>query len=303
MPELPEVENLRQSLASLVLGQRVRAVEVRRDDYTHGNPTALVGGTVSALHRHGKQLALTTNEAGPSLVIHLGMSGQLRFHPSTRRRQPVIGSPKPATSHDHLAIRLDAGNLMLHDPRRFGGAWAYPSLDALRRDRWSRLGPDALTITADQLHAALRRTRRHLKAALLDQSLIAGLGNIYVDELLFQTRLSPLTRSHRLSRHDTEALTDAIPDLLLQAIAAGGSSLRDYVDANGEPGGFQSRHNVYGRHGQPCKACSTPLIHGVVAGRSTVVCPACQSVSPRGLARASGHLQRQKRRKKNSSPS
>ncbi|MEM6551505.1 MAG: bifunctional DNA-formamidopyrimidine glycosylase/DNA-(apurinic or apyrimidinic site) lyase [Planctomycetota bacterium] len=293
MPELPEVETLRRSLLPLALDQPITAVHDRFPGYTRPHPhtplNALVGRPITALKRHGKQLALLTgpNDAGPCLLIHLGMSGRFTFHPSSGRPASPDGSPN---RHDHLTLELPTGHLTLHDPRRFGGAWVYPSFDTLHAERWSPLGPDALELDqpqhADTLANALKRTKRFLKAALLDQFVVAGLGNIYVDELLFRARLSPILRAHRLTRDQAHRIAELAPPLLREAIDAGGSSLRDYTDARSQPGGFQLQHRVYGRAGQPCLTCDATLIHGLVAARATVACPQCQSVSPRSLRRA-----------------
>lgn len=293
MPELPEVENLRRSLMPLVLDQPIVAVHDRFPGYTRHHPDAppraLLQRPITALKRHGKQLALVTgpDQAGPCLLIHLGMSGRFTFHPHSRRPGPHAGSPK---THDHLILELPTGRLTLNDPRRFGGAWLYPSFTQLHTDRWAPLGPDALDLDQPPhlqgLTRALKRTKRFLKAALLDQAVVAGLGNIYVDELLFRAGLSPILRAQRLTRLQTARLAELAPPLLHDAIAAGGSSLRDYTDARNRPGGFQLQHRVYGRAGQPCLTCGQLLAHGLVAARATVACPQCQGVKPRSLALA-----------------
>ncbi|MEM1212008.1 MAG: bifunctional DNA-formamidopyrimidine glycosylase/DNA-(apurinic or apyrimidinic site) lyase [Planctomycetota bacterium] len=293
MPELPEVETLRRSLLPLALDQPVTAVHDRFPGYTRTHPDAppdaLVGQPITRLKRHGKQLALLTgpDAAGPCLLIHLGMSGRFTFHPSSGRPGVAIGSQE---RHDHLVLQLPAGRLILHDPRRFGGAWVYPSFALMRAERWSSLGPDALNLDqpehAQAMIRSLKRTKRYLKAALLDQTVVAGLGNIYVDELLFRAGLSPILRAHRLTRAQAWQIAELAPPLLREAIQAGGSSLRDYTDARSQPGGFQLQHQVYGRAGQICPACGEILVQGLVAARATVACPQCQGVRPRSLQRA-----------------
>jgi formamidopyrimidine-DNA glycosylase len=175
--------------------------------------------------------------------------------------------------------RLDDGSrLLFRDPRRFGGLWALPTRGALDR-RWATLGPDALSINARSLGNRLDTTTRDLKAALLDQGVVAGLGNIYVDEALFLARLHPLTPASSHSRSEVGRLATAIRTILRRAISDGGSTLRDYVDAQGRPGRRQLSHAVYARAGKPCIRCSATLIGSRVAQRGTVICPQCQPVS------------------------
>jgi formamidopyrimidine-DNA glycosylase len=287
MPELPEVERVRLSLIDHLVGRRVVAVEIQRADVvelgTHKAAgdleTALLRGlTIRSLERHGKQLAIAAGEAEKSsdsregcrvICVHLGMTGSLTHH----------SHPHPAahSKHTHLAWRLDNGSrLLFDDPRRFGGVWPFPTFTDLRRQRWAVLGDDALLITGNRLHERLQSTRRGLKAALLDQSIVAGLGNIYVDELLFERRLHPMGRADGLKLNDVHALVAAMRLLLRRSIASGGSSLRDYVDGNGQPGAFQLSHRVYGRAGQSCLRCDRRLRSQTIAGRTTVWCPGCQ---------------------------
>jgi len=281
MPELPEVERVRLSLATHVIGRRIVNVTVRRPEVvdfgtlaanTHAASQCalLAGQTITALHRRGKQIAIVTGgDSAPALCIHLGMTGSV-IHQSL----PLATADE---KHAHLIWHLDNDRIVFfHDPRRFGGIWCYPTFSDLAKQRWQHLGDDALTISADTLHAKLRQTDRHLKAALLDQSVIAGLGNIYVDELLFERGLHPMKRASRVKLDAAIAMTDAMHALLRRAINSGGSSLRDYVDANGQSGGFQFEHRVYGRGGKPCVRCGRALRSKVVAGRTTVFCSACQ---------------------------
>ncbi len=281
MPELPEVEQVRRSLALQVTGRRIVRVELRRDDVVDFGRTMphaakarrvalLEGRCISAIQRHGKQLAvLSDDEASPALCIHLGMTGSMTHH------LPPL--PPGVHKHTHVVWHLDNGRMVsFHDPRRFGGVWCFSSRAALVAARWSGLGDDALSIEPATLHARLRRTTRGLKAALLDQSVIAGLGNIYVDELLFARGLHPRRKANRLKRETVEHLVLAMRDLLERAIASGGSTLRNYVDADGKAGGFQFEHRVYGRGGEACCQCQTLLQSQQIAGRTTVYCPTCQ---------------------------
>jgi formamidopyrimidine-DNA glycosylase len=280
MPELPEVEHLRRSLLKPLLGRTIRSATLRRRDVlrlvrdgaesrlARARPADLLAGDrIVTLTRHGKQLAIT-GSSGRALLVHLGMSGRLVHLDSGRRNAN--------SDHVHALWRLDdASRLLFRDPRRFGGLWALPTPDALE-GRWQALGPDALTVTASTLARRLATTSRGLKAALLDQDLIAGLGNIYVDEALFLARLHPLAPASNLTRSDVARLATAIRTILRQAISDGGSTLRDYVDAQGNPGRRQRSHAVYARAGRPCVRCSTTLVGSRVAQRGTVICPQCQ---------------------------
>ena len=281
MPELPEVENVRRGLVATVLGRCVIRVTVRRLDVVHGpsGPANLLRGrTITRIDRLGKQLALVAashrgpddGRTGPCICIHLGMTGSLRYY--------APGVPAPRDIHSHVCWRLDnGGKLIFRDPRRFGGLWTHPSVEALESERWSRLGQDALRITPKRLYAGLQRTRRPLKAALLDQAVVAGLGNIYVDELLFACRLSPVSPANTCKIEQTRQLVRHMRGLLNRAVRSGGSTLRDYVGADGQAGGFQLRHKVYGRTGENCVMCKDPLTCSQVAGRTTVYCTTCQT--------------------------
>ena len=193
----------------------------------------------------------------------------------------VYENAAPLDKHTHVVWHFESGHsAAFRDPRRFGGVWVHDDLDQLTTTRWCPLGPDALTISVEQLAVALEGSKRPLKAALLDQFTIAGLGNIYVDELLFQSRLHPLTHAARLKLPHIARLVELMHPLLRRAIDAGGSTLRDYADARGQAGGFQHLHQVYGRGGQPCVICATLLSSLSLAGRTTVFCPSCQKRKP-----------------------
>lgn len=268
MPELPEVETVRRTLGEAVLGRLVSRVTIHRKDIVRGSATTKALGsssTVQTIERHGKQLAIVTDAA--CVCVHLGMSGSLRV---------LKGNQKPPI-HTHITWRLDDGNrFVFADPRRFGGLWTFNSLTTLRNDRWSRLGPDPPEITPSQLHRALSTTTRPIKAALLDQHLVAGLGNIYVDEVLFQCRLHPLAVACDLELADAQRLVRAMRKILADAIAAGGTTLRDYVDGAGRTGGWQKNRQVHGRSGQDCLRCGSILETSSVGGRTTISCPTCQ---------------------------
>lgn len=277
MPELPEVETVRRSLSITLLRRRICGVRVARRDVITGDNRRrdlLDGALVVRLERRGKQLAIIADD-GRCLCVHLGMSGQL-IGVGPRRRLP-------RTDHVHIQWRLrehdgarPAGRLIFRDPRRFGGVRTYPSFAALRRQRWAELGPDAATVDNAALGSALRRTTRAVKAALLDQSVVAGLGNIYVDEALHMAGIRPERPADRLTEEEIDRLGEQVRALLGRAIEAGGSTLRDYVDSAGRSGWFQLQHAVYGRGGEPCRRCERTLTTALIAQRTTVWCKGCQ---------------------------
>lgn len=269
MPELPEVENVRLTLLPHVQGIRVKKVTICRPDVVTGlaTPQSLLQGKVIAnVIRHGKQLAILADDAQQTTVnVHLGMTGRL---------MRVTGS---LPAHCHIQWDLANGDkLVFIDPRRFGGLWTFDAWVDLKTQRWDKLGPDALKITASGLAAGLLKTKRALKAALLDQNLVAGLGNIYVDELCFMCGIRPNRMACELTVKDYRLLVREMRKLLKTAIKCGGSTLRDYVMVNGQSGKYQNLHKVYGRTGKPCVTCGM-ILHGMLlAGRTTVFCSHCQ---------------------------
>ena len=272
MPELPEVENVCQTLRKLVVGHRIKKVTIHRPDVITGLATPqslLQGKTIAQVVRHGKQLAMLADNVDQAAVnIHLGMSGRLMGITNPK------STPKP---HCHVQWHLANGErLDFIDPRRFGGLWIFGAYRDLRQSRWDKLGDDALQIRPDTLLKCLSRTRRPLKAALLDQNLVAGLGNIYVDELCFACKISPHQLACELNLQHCQLLVKQMRKLLKLSIKRGGSTLRDYVMVNGKSGQFQNLHKVYARAGKPCTACKTTLHGSILAGRTTVHCPTCQ---------------------------
>ena len=285
MPELPEIEHLKQTLEPVLVGAEITGVRLLRRDilnrgqnHGNGNPRIkaeclLARSRIAGLERHGKQLAVFS-EGGKALCIHLGMSGQLRYLPKNTRLEN--------STHVHCiwAIRgpKSDGRLIFRDPRRFGGIWTFQSRESLLASRWSRLGPDALEISSRTLLKQLSQTRKSIKSALLDQSLIAGVGNIYADECLFSSGINPSRPTNELSRAEITRLAKHLRQILQRAVRAGGSTIRSYVDANGEGGTYAFRHKVYGRANQPCLKCRTFLLGITIAQRTTVFCPNCQSI-------------------------
>ena len=270
MPELPEVETTVRGLTPVLLGARLAAVEPRRADIRRPIPVdlrqRLTGATVTALGRRAKY-GLIETDRGDTLIFHLGMSGRWRLDPA------AIGA------HDHLVIGTDAGRtLALNDPRRFG------SLDLVRTDAvaafapFMALGPEPLGggLTGAWLARRLAGRSAPIKAMLLDQRIVAGLGNIYVCEALNVARIAPTRPAGTIGRAALGRLASAIPQVLEAAIAAGGSTLRDFAQPDGQLGYFASQFRVYGREGQPCP-CGRGLVERRVdSGRSTFHCPRCQ---------------------------
>jgi formamidopyrimidine-DNA glycosylase len=293
MPELPEVETVRRTLLEHVTGLVVARVQIHRSDiigactpeapqlcgrHAFLNRTRIVGS-----RRHGKQLALASDR-GLFMRVQLGMTGHLLVRPA----RLVDGEPDHVHITWHLRppdARRIVARLCYRDVRRFGVVWPACSEDELA-DAWSSLGPDALTISTASLRRALAKTNRPLKAALLDQDRLAGIGNIYADESLSRARLHPLTPANSLTAGEQARLARSIRSILGGAVKVGGSTIRDHLDANGEIGYFQTQHRVYGRAGQPCRSCGSTLVGLRIIGRATVFCPVCQPV-PRGMTLAS----------------
>ena len=269
MPELPEVETTRRGLAPHVEGRRVADVVLRRPDLRWPIPREVVellpGQRVDAVRRRAKYLLLDT-QAG-SALLHLGMSGSLR----------VLPAGTPVQAHDHVDIVLDSGRVLrFNDPRRFGCLlWQAPgTTHALLRG----LGPEPLSdaFDGDDLFARSRGRKAPVKAFLMDQRIVVGVGNIYVAEALFAAGISPLRAAGRVSRERYAALAEAVKAILASAIVRGGTTLRDFIAPDGAPGYFEQELAAYGRGGEPCPRCGRPLREAAVAQRATVWCGHCQ---------------------------
>jgi len=277
MPELPEVETVCRVLRAGLVGAEVRSVTLRRADIVTGRAgraDLLAGATVTGVRRRGKSFALVARagERDRLLGVHLGMTGQMLLLPKGTR--PPTRALDP---HTHAVWRLggDKGWLVFRDPRRFGGLWTFGSSAELDR-HWESLGPDALSDGAAGALERARASRSPIKARLLDQRLVAGIGNIYADEALFEAKLSPLRVAATLTDREVAALAGAVRSVLTKAVEARGSTLRDYRDPLGEAGGFVASHRVYGRAGLACVECGRTLASGTVGQRTTVWCPRCQ---------------------------
>jgi formamidopyrimidine-DNA glycosylase len=269
MPELPEVEVTRQSFAPQLVGARVLAVRLGKPlRWPLGcAPESLLGQTLGLAIRRGKYLWLPLDRGG--LVLHLGMSGSLRHWPD---------APPPG-AHDHFDLHTSRGLLRLHDPRRFGAVVWSPSMQADPAARLlAGLGAEPLEPGFDGavLHAGFRGRRVSIKQALLAGDVVVGVGNIYACEALFAAGIDPRTPAGRVSQARCERLASAIRHTLSRALLAGGSTLRDFRDAHGHKGGFQDEAQVYGREGQPCRVCASPIRRLVQGQRSTYFCPRCQ---------------------------
>lgn len=269
MPELPEVETTRRGLLPHVVGRRIVAVRVRQPRLRWRVPAslakALPGAIVSDLTRRAKYLLMHTPRG--TLILHLGMSGSLRVAPENA----------PPSAHDHLDIVFEGGHcLRLHDPRRFGSVlWTdAPHAHALLRD----LGPEPLEAGFDAayLFRITRKRRVAIRNLLLNARLIAGIGNIYANEALFDAGIRPARAAGRLARSDCARLTATVRAVLTRAIAAGGTTLRDFQNADGAPGYFQQTLHVYGRTGLPCPRCATAVRMLRLGQRSAFYCPVCQ---------------------------
>ena len=267
MPELPEVETTVRGLEPVLIGRRVARIEARRPDLRRALPVdlgqRLTGSRITELGRRAKY-GLIGTDRGDTLVFHLGMSGHWRVDPSE------IGK------HDHFIVDTDEGRrVALNDARRFG------SLDLVRTDQLAEwppfvaLGPEPFDITPEELRARLGGRSAPIKLLLLDQRIIAGLGNIYVCEALYRAGIHPNRKGGSISPERLRRLVPAIRDVLAEAIAAGGSTLRDFASPDGELGYFSKSFAVYDREGKPC-ACGGTVSRIVQGGRSTFYCPRCQ---------------------------
>ena len=282
MPELPEVETVRRGLAPVMEGHVIARAEVNRPDLRWPFPpdmaARLTGQRVDRLRRRSKYI-LADLSGGETLLIHLGMSGRMIVSGDPLGRF-VHDHPAPE-KHDHVVLHMDSGaRITFNDPRRFGAMDLMPTDGAEAHRLLAVLGPEPLGNAFDESHlvAAFKGRNTPVKSALLDQGIVAGLGNIYVCEALFRGGISPLRKAGRIAAPRVAALVPIIRQVLTEAIDAGGSSLRDFRQADGELGYFQHNFDVYGREGQACRrdGCSGRVRRVVQSGRSSFYCPACQ---------------------------
>ena len=285
MPELPEVETVAQGLRRRALGRRIVSVEIRHAAVIVGPPeefvSTLEGRTLSKVSRTGKAIAveLTADNGLPPhfLLVRLGMTGQLT----------VVPHDAPIEPHTHVFMHLDDGReeLRFRDARRFGRLRSL-TLTELEKVMGS-LGPDAQKVTEPQFLAAMKSRKGAIKSWLMNQNLVAGLGNIYADEALFEARIHPLTQPGRVSADKAHQLYKAVRKVLDRAVALGGTTFSDYIDIEGRPGAFLSKLKVYQHTGEPCRRCKQAIRRIVVGGRSSHFCPQCQP-RPRVTAKMRG---------------
>lgn len=282
MPELPEVETVRRGLLPVLEGRRIVTAQVNRPDLRWPFPERmaerLTGQTVTALRRRSKYL-LADLSSGETLIVHLGMSGRMLIS-GVQIGQFYQSHPAPE-KHDHVVLETDKGaRVTFNDPRRFGAMDLWPTGQLETHWLLDRIGPEPLgnAFNEPYLVAALKGRRTPIKSALLDQRIVAGLGNIYVCEALYRAGISPLRKASRISKARAAGLVPVIRTVLEEAIAAGGSSLRDFRQADGELGYFQHTFRVYDREGGPCgtDGCTGYIRRVVQSGRSSFYCALCQ---------------------------
>jgi formamidopyrimidine-DNA glycosylase len=287
MPELPEVETVTRGLRRAILGRRIVSVVLGKTDFID-DPVALEehlpGRQIEAVERYGKFMLLrlsatvaagrtpTNGDAVPaSLLVHLGMTGQIAPSPAEQPRE----------KHTHVCLLLDDGReLRYTDARRFGRI-AYLT-EAPLAEELRGFGADPLEVDNEEFASRIRGRRARIKALLLDQGVLRGVGNIYADESLWRAKIHPARLGEQLSKKQVGTLRRVLQEILQKAIVMRGSSISDFLDAEGEPGEYQRHHRAYGREGKSCYRCKTAIRRGIVAGRSSYFCPQCQP-APRGF--------------------
>jgi formamidopyrimidine-DNA glycosylase len=261
LPELPEVESVVRSLRPGIIGRRILNAELQNGRVLIGSAAvtarALQGRRIDRVERHGKFIAIHLDQG--FLVVHLGMTGRLLLN----------GEPGKWT---HAVFTLDKGTMIYTDPRQFGRIEYGRELPA----RVARLGPEPMEVSLAEFAERLSRRASPIKAVLLNQAVVRGVGNIYADETLFRAGVHPKRKAASLKKERVAKIHAAMQEVLGEAIAAGGSSISDYVDAAGEKGWFQIEHRAYGRTGEPCTVCGAPIKKILLAQRSTHYCAKCQ---------------------------
>ena len=293
MPELPEVETVARGLQMTVAGRRIVSVALGKTDFID-DPAALElhlpGRLIERVERFGKFMLLRLSGAqngapqtggpGSSLLVHLGMTGHLSPH----------SAAEPFPKHTHVRFLLDDGReLRYTDARRFG-RMAYIAAESLPAEL-GRFGADPLEISEQEFSALAKSHKSRVKALLLDQSALRGVGNIYADESLWRAKIHPMRIAAKLSPNESRKLRKALQEILHEAIALRGSSISDFLDVEGQPGEYQRRHRAYGREAKPCYRCKTPIRRAIVAGRSSYFCPKCQ-LAPKFTKRAAKRRKR-----------
>ena len=273
MPELPEVETIRSFIEKRVQHKVITAIDVSlprliRNTTAENFVSVLTGTTIEGVSRRGKYLFLHCS--GPSSVlVHLRMTGSLLYED-----QPGAFSGRAV----HVVFSLTEGRLLYRDIRTLGCLWVGPSEGPTGIKGYDNLGPDAISpaFTAEGLYRLLKETSRPVKTVLLDQTKVAGIGNIYVDEALFRAGIRPLRRAHRVTKKEAAKLHEAITDVLHEGLEHGGTTIRNFISGNGKEGQNQENLRVYGREGTPCTVCGTTIEYVKLNGRGTHYCPKCQ---------------------------
>lgn len=271
MPELPEVETTRLGISPHVVGRKISEVIIRRYDLrwpVSPELAEMAGRTFVSVKRRSKYLLLET-DGGEVILVHLGMSGSLRMIP------PAEDWKK----HDHIGITMAGGlQLRYHDPRRFGLMMTVPLSEIQTHPLLAGLGPEPLeeNFTGSHLHAALRKKSIPIKVAIMDAKTVVGVGNIYASESLFRSGIHPKLAANKLTKPKAERLVKCIKEVLTESITQGGTTLRDFLNSDGEPGYFKQRLFVYDRKGESCRVCETPISHCILGQRATYWCGTCQ---------------------------
>ncbi|MGP4108341.1 DNA-formamidopyrimidine glycosylase [Virgibacillus sp. L01] len=273
MPELPEVETIRNTLKRFVINKTISDISVlwpniiKRPDDAEQFKHIVTGQTIHDIKRKGKFLLFQLDES--VLISHLRMEGKYSVHPSE----------EPIKKHTHVVFSFtDGEELRYNDVRKFGTMHVFNKGDEFNHKPLNQLGPDPFDedFTLDYFYKKLKKTERVIKAALLDQSIVTGLGNIYVDETLFRANVHPLKKASRLTKKEVRIIQEQAILTLKDAVAKGGTTIRSYVNGQGEMGMFQQELFVYGQENQPCKQCGRPIVKMKIGGRGTHVCISCQ---------------------------
>ena len=285
MPELPEVEIVRRGLTPAMLDKHIKTITLNRSDLRGGIPgnlkSSIQGARVITTLRRGKYIMVFT-EGGAGFVLHLGMSGRIKIHPPGQDYAPA--------KHDHVIFTMDDNTqVIFNDPRRFGMLYSVRAESWQNDQPFASMGPEPLDdhFTGEKLAARLRGRRTPIKSALLDQKIVAGIGNIYACEALFESAISPFRLADSITPREAAALAESVRGVLLRALASGGSSLKDYRHTDGNLGYFQHSFSVYDREGLACPGCDCDILKTggiqriVQAGRSTFHCPRKQNAKPK----------------------
>lgn len=273
MPELPEVETIRQTLKRFVLGKQIKDVQIDWPNIIkHPRDPELfrkqvIGQTVHDIGRKGKYLLFELDD--DILISHLRMEGKYM----------VVPSEEPVKKHTHVFFKFTNGEeLRYNDVRKFGTMHLWPKGEEFVNEPLKKLGPDPFDddFTLDYFWEKLKRTDRYIKPVLLDQTIVTGLGNIYVDETLHKSGIHPLKRAGKITKKQASVIREKAIETLEEAVAMGGTTIRSYVNSQGDMGMFQQELYVYGQENEPCKTCGTPIEKSKVGGRGTHICPKCQ---------------------------